>query len=79
MAKQQSKKKTPGTRNANRKNGKAFSKKKFDDKGRALTGRGKPTGRTAKGMKIHCTCPNCQEKMRIDVDVIDLTRCRVAA
>lgn len=45
-------KKTPGARNDQRKNGKAFSKKKFDGKGRPLTGRGKPTGRTINGHSI---------------------------
>jgi hypothetical protein len=52
MAKKDGKKKTPGTRNDNRKNGKAFSTKKFDNRGRALTGRGKPSGRSVKGNRV---------------------------
>lgn len=52
MAKKDGKKKTPGIKNPDRKNGKAFSKKKLDDKGRPLTGRGKPTGRTIKGCSV---------------------------
>lgn len=75
MAKKDGKKKNPGTRNADRKNGKAWSKKKLDARGRALTGRGKPTHRTIKGQKIHgwdCTCNTCKR-------VIDLTRVSTAA
>lgn len=52
MANKDGKKKTSGVRNDSRKNGKAFSKKKFDDKGRALTGRGKPSGRSIKGERV---------------------------
>lgn len=52
MAKRE-KKKTGGVRNLDRRNGKAWAKKKRDDKGRALTGRGKPTGRSVKGMRTN--------------------------
>lgn len=53
MSKNPSKKKTAGTRNSDRSNGKAWSKKKpLDEKGRPLTGRGKPTGRSVKGMRV---------------------------
>lgn len=45
-------KKTGGTKNPDRRNGKAFARKQFDDKGRALTGRGKPSGHSVKGMKL---------------------------
>lgn len=68
MAKQTSKKTNPGTRNADRPNGKAWKKRKFDDKGRALTGRGKPTGRTVKGVKRHFLCPqscSCNATSRV--------------
>lgn len=53
MASKKDKKKTStGTRNPIRKNGKAFKKKKFDHKGRALTGRGKPSGRSDRGERV---------------------------
>lgn len=51
MAKQE-KKKTLGVRNDGRKNGKAFTKKKLDDRGRPLTGRGKSSGNSIKGVSI---------------------------
>lgn len=65
MADKQGKKKTPGVRNDGRKNGKKFNKKRFnlDAKGRPLTGRGKPTGRSIKGMKVcayYCGCSKCR-------------------
>lgn len=58
-------KKTGGVRNPDRSNGKAFSRKRYDDKGRALTGRGKPSGRSVRGMKrppCLCGCDNRTDK-----------------
>lgn len=52
MAKQKGKKTAVGTRNGDRRNGKAWSKKKLDSKGRPMSGRGKPTGKTIKGKKV---------------------------
>lgn len=49
-------KKTDGKRNPDRRNGKAFARKQFDDKGRALTGRGKPSGHSVKGSRILGDC-----------------------
>lgn len=74
MANKDGKKKTSGVRNDGRKNGKKFNKKRFnlDAKGRPLTGRGKPTGRSIKGKKAcayYCDCSTCKRN-----DVIDLTR-----
>ena len=53
MAKGNGNKKDTKPRNDNRpNNGKAWKKKEFDGKGRALTGRGKPSGRSRKGMRV---------------------------
>lgn len=67
MATKDGKKKTSGIRNDGRKNGKKFNKKRFnlDSKGRPLTGRGKPSGRSVKGMRV----PRPYE-----IQGIDLTR-----
>lgn len=65
MATKDGKKKTSGVRNDSRKNGKAFSKKKYDNRGRALTGRGKPSGRSVKGNRV---------EKPYEIQGIDLTR-----
>lgn len=70
MAKNSNGNKKDSNRNDSRQNGKAFSKKKVDTKGRSLTGRGKPTGRTIKGMKVctyYCGCPTCKRNYDIDL------------
>lgn len=44
-----------GTKNPDRRNGKAWTKKRTDPLGRALTGRGKPSRHSVKGMKVTYT------------------------
>lgn len=44
--------KTGAVRNPDRRNGKRWTSKRYDDKGRALTGRGKPSGRSVRGMRV---------------------------
>jgi hypothetical protein len=54
MASKDGKKSTSGVKNADRRNGKKFNKsaQKLDERGRPLTGRGKPSGHSAKGMSV---------------------------
>lgn len=46
------KSKTGGIKNPGRRNGKAWQTKDFDSKGRAVSGRGKPSGRSVKGTRV---------------------------
>lgn len=75
-SKKDKKKNSTGTRNPLRKNGKAFSMKKFDTKGRALTGRGKPSGRSSKGMRADDYEKELFQLFRSNT--IDLTRVKAA-